>query len=137
MRRIRFTAAAAAALGILAACATREAPDPAREAARAAGVEILGVQLLADGALARLRYRVIEPEKARAALRGEPRLLAEDGTGALAVTSGGRLGPLRQRPSASGREQFMLFTNSGQVLKRGGRAVLEIGALRVAGIPIT
>jgi hypothetical protein len=53
------------------------------------------------------------------------------------VTSGGRLGPLRQRPSASGREQFMLFTNSGQVLKRGGRAVLEIGALRVAGIPIT
>ena len=119
------------------ACAAPEAPDPAREAARLAGIEVLGVQLLGDGALARLRYRVIDVERARGAMRGEARLLPEGAAGAVGVTAGGRLGPLRQRPSAGGREQFILFTNARGVLKRGERAVFEVGELRVPGIPIT
>jgi hypothetical protein len=100
------------------------------------GVEILGVQLAAGGDLARLNYRVTDYEKARKALMGEVRLLAEGGE-TLPVVSVGRLGPMKQRPSATGRPQFILFTNPGRALRKGGTAVVALQEGRIAGVPVS
>jgi hypothetical protein len=111
--------AAALALPLLGSCGSRAPSDPLQAQAWEHGIEILGVQLMADGDFARLNYKVVDYEKAKRALRGEVRLLPEGSERPLPVTSTGRLGPLRQRPSATGRQQFMLFTNQGRRSRRG------------------
>jgi hypothetical protein len=101
------------------------------------GIEISGVRLLSSGDLAQLDYRVVDYEKAKSLLKGEMRLLPEGGEHSIQVTSIGRLGPMRQRPSATGRRQFMLFTNSGRLLKKGDTAVLVLDVGRIPGIPVS
>lgn len=126
------------ALPWLLACGSRPPSDPLQAQAFRYGVEILDVQLVADGDFVRLNYRVVDYQKARKALSGECRLFPLNSSRALPVPSVGRLGPLRQRPSSTGRPQFMLFTNQGHVLNRGDTAVLQIGPQnRIAGIPIS
>lgn len=128
----------ALALPMLLACGSRPPSDPLQAQAWKYGIEILSVQLTAGGEFARLNYRVVDYQKAKRSLRGEFRLLPQSGERALPVTSVGRLGPLRQRPSSTGRPQFMLFTNHGPVLRKGDTAVLQIGAQgRIAGIPVS
>lgn len=104
---------------------------------RELGLEILGVHLVSGGDLAQLDYRVLDFQKAKAALAGEVRLVPEEGTGRLEVMSLGRLGPMKQRPARSGVRQFMLFTNTGRALKKGGSAAMILTGGRVSGIPVT
>jgi len=101
------------------------------------GIEVLGVELMAGGDLAKLSYRVTDYETARKALGAPAMLYAGSDGPPLAVMSAGRLGPLRQRPSASGKQQYMLFTNNAKLLQRGGTAELRLGAIRVSGIPVS
>jgi hypothetical protein len=125
-------------LPMLLSCGSRPPSDPLQAQAWEYGIEILGVQLMADGEFARLNYKVVDFEKAKRSLKGEFRLLPADSDRPLPVTSVGRLGPLRQRPSSTGRPQFMLFTNNGRALQKGGTAVLQIGAKdRISGIPVS
>jgi hypothetical protein len=119
------------------ACGGRTPSDPLQAKAAESGIEILGVQLMADGAFARLNYRVVDYEKAKRALKGNVGLLPEGTDRPLPVASTGRLGPLRQRPNASGRPQFMLFTNHSGALRKGDRAVLQMGTTRIDGIPVS
>lgn len=138
MKTNRVIAVLAAALLVLAwACGPRVPSDPLQAKAWEHGIEILGVQLMGDGDFARLNYRVVDFAKARQALRGEVRLSAEGSDKSLPVASTGRLGALRQRPSATGRQQFMLFTNYARALHKGGRALLRIGNSRIDGIPVS
>jgi hypothetical protein len=124
------------ALVLAPGCGERPPSDPLQAQAWEHGIEILGVQLMAGGNFARLNYRVVDYEKARRAFRDEIRLGAEGSAHLLPVASTGRLGPLRQRPSSSGRPQFMLFTNYERGLVKGGRAFVEIGERRIDGIPV-
>lgn len=126
-------------LPMIPACGSRPPSDPLQAQAWKYGIEILGVQVMAGGEFARLNYRVVDYQKAKRAMSGEFRLLPETGDRALPVTSVGRLGPLRQRPSSTGRPQFMLFTNHGPVLRKGDTAILQrIGAQdRITGIPVS
>lgn len=133
-------------IGILAAlilpplavsCGPRVPSDPLQAKAWEHGIQILGVQLTGGGDFARLNYRVVDYEKAKRALREEVRLSAEGTERPLPVASTGRLGPLRQRPSQGGRLQFMLFTDFGHSLKKGGRAQLQIGTSSLTGIPVS
>ena len=101
------------------------------------GIEVLGVELMAGGDLARLNYRVTDYEKAKRAMAGEIQLYAAGDTHALAVTDVGRLGPMKQRPSRNGVKQFIIFTNSGRVLRSGTTAILGIGADRIPDIPVS
>jgi len=119
------------------ACGAPPARDPVQAWARQHGIEILGVQLLAGGDLAKLTYRVVDFKKARTAFRGEMHLLTEDGARPLGVISLARLGPMQQRPSAAGAQQFVLFRNTERLLRKGNTAVLTVGADRIAGIPIS
>jgi len=101
------------------------------------GIEVLGVQLMAGGDIARLNYRVVDYAAAKRALQAEVRLFKEGGDRPLGVLSTGRLGPLRQRPTKDGRPQFMIFMNDGRSLRKGDRAVLTVGKLRIAGIQVS
>ena len=120
-----------------AGCGTQAPADPLKAATREHGIEIEGVQLLADGDLARLNYRVVDYEKAKRSLAGEVQLRAPNDPRPLPVTDVGRLGPMRQRPSKTGALQFILFTNSGRILQKGGTAVLVVGGRPIAGIPVS
>ena len=122
----------------LLACGARAPSDPLQAQAWKHGIEILGVQLMANGEFARLNYRVVDYQKAKRSLQGEVRLFPADDERSLPVASTGRLGPLRQRPSPDGRPQFMLFTNGSHTLVKGGTAVLEIGRKdRITGVPVS
>lgn len=101
------------------------------------GIEVLGIELMAGGDLARLNYRVIDYERAKRAMEGVARIDPGAAGPPLELMSAGRLGAIRQRPSSTGKKQFMLFTNSGRVLRRGDSAVLMIGPSRIPGIPVS
>ncbi len=101
------------------------------------GIEVLGVELMAGGDLARLNYRVTDYEKAKRALASGIQLYASGDTRALAVTDVGRLGPMRQRPSRSGVKQFIMFTNSSRALQKGTTAEFAVGGARITGIPVS
>lgn len=135
--RVIGVIAAAVAVSLFIACGSGAPSDPLQAKAWEYGIEILGVQLTGDGDFARLNYRVVDYEKAKRSLKGDVQLVAEGTDRPLPVASTGRLGPLRQRPSSSGRQQFMLFTNFARVLKKGDHAVLVIGTGRIDGIPVT
>jgi len=127
----------AAALSVaLVSCAGSAAPEALLPGAEF-GLQILGVELLADGDIARLNYRVVEYDAARRALDQTVRLQAAGTEGILDVMQAGRLGPLRQRPSRTGKKQFILFPNNGRPLVHGGKATLLIGASRITDIPVS
>jgi hypothetical protein len=124
------------ALGGMLALAACGGPPPAPGAE--AGIEVLGIALRGGGEFALLNYRVLDYDKAKRTLQQDLRLVGTGAEGApLPVTSVGRLGPMRQRPSASGRTQFILFTNAGRVMRKGSVASLLVGDLRIDGIPVT
>jgi hypothetical protein len=124
------------AILLTAACGPPAAQDPVQESARRCGIEIIGVQLMADGDVARLNYRVVDYDTAKAALRKEVQLFAGAGR-PVPVMATGRLGPLRQRPTRDGRPQFMMFMNPGRTLVKGERATITIGQVRIEGVPIS
>ena len=101
------------------------------------GIEVLGVQLMAGGDIARLNYRVVDYDTAKRTLQGEVRLFREGTDRPLGVLSTGRLGPLRQRPTRDGRPQFIIFTNDGHRLRKGDRAVVSFGQARIAGVQVS
>ena len=111
-------------------CAPQPPPNPT-------GIEVLGVQLMAGGDIARLNYRVVDYATAKHALQADVHLFKEGGDRPLGVLSTGRLGPLRQRPTKDGRPQFMIFMNEGRSLQKGDRAVLSVGKARIAGIKVS
>ncbi len=142
MKAERFSLMSLALLMVLSLGLT-QCHDTGRKASMPAGpglehgIEVLGVELMAGGDLARLNYRVTDYEKAKRALAGGIQLYASGDTRALAVTDVGRLGPMRQRPSRSGVKQFIMFTNSGRMLRSGTTAVLGIGPDRIPDIPVS
>jgi hypothetical protein len=105
-------------------------------AAADVGFEVLGIELMAGGDLARLNYRVIHTEKAAAALRLPLKLIPPEGGVELSITSAGRLGPLQQRPGAPGGRRYLMFTNVGRALRPGMQATLAVGPTQVEGIPV-
>lgn len=133
----RLMVTVAVLVAAVAGCADRSAHDAPATLGSEYGIDIAGVSLRSDGDLAQLDYRVVDYEKAKVALKGEVRLVPAGGERSLDVTSVGRLGPMRQRPSSSGKRQFMLFTNTGRLLKKGDTAVLVLGAGRISGIPVS
>jgi hypothetical protein len=137
MRSIYRWAFVAMGAALLLSGCTGPAPAPPRPGEEI-GIEVLGIELRAGGNLAQVNYRVLDYETARRALQKELRLLGgESGAAPLPVTSVGRLGPMRQRPSRSARQQFVIFTNTGRVLQRGSTASFLVGETRIDGIPVT
>ncbi len=136
MRIVTKVLAAVGAAILLAGCAAAPG-ETAKLPGAEIGIQVLGVELLADGDIARLNYRVVDIKIARTAFDHEVRLSPSDGHRTLDIMQAGRLGPLRQRPSATGKKQFILFPNNGRVLTRGSEAILLVGDARITGIPVS
>lgn len=128
---MRATAVLLIGLGLMGLSCTAAPP------ANPTGIEVLGVQLMAGGDIARLNYRVVDYDTAKRTLQGEVRLFREGTDRPLGVLSTGRLGPLRQRPTRDGRPQFIIFTNDGRQLRKGDRAVVTFGQARIVGIQVS
>jgi hypothetical protein len=120
----------AGALVVIAA--TQWAASPAIPEGERWGVDQLRIHRTADGRMLDLRYRVVEPDRARSLLaKDSVAYLVHDRSGTrLPVPSTPKAGALRNHGRArAGRSYFALFTNAGALVKPGDRVTVVLGEL--------
>ena len=139
----------------LTACATSGSYDatppqpraftPALSAEMAAendfGIQVHALRLSAGGFMLDLRYRVVDPERARTLLdRRVPAYLVDEASGArLGVPNSAKLGKLRQGTLTSiqtNRDYGMLFGNPGRYLKPGAKVTLVAGDIHMPNLTV-
>jgi hypothetical protein len=115
-------------------------PEPAASVPEAApepltlqqwGIEVEALRLSAADRMLDFRYRVKDPQKAHELLKNDQKpWLVDKATGLkLLMPASTKIGPLRQatlKPQA-GKVYFVMFTNPGGVVKRGGKVDIYIG----------
>ncbi len=142
---------AVVALGVIAGCSGADI-GPAvmndemalHEAAAAKewGVEVEGIRLTAAGHMLDFRFRVIDPDKAAPLVERKNRAyLIDQLTGVeLEVPSMPRVGMLRQTVShgkpRSGSTFFIMFANTGGLVKKGGKVTVAINEFRAEGLTV-
>jgi hypothetical protein len=103
------------------------------------GVEIINVKPVSSGYMLALRYRIIDPVKAKVLNdRKSKAYLTDEATGTvLAVPALENVGELRPgaTPEAD-RNYFMIFGNPGKLVKTGSRVDFRVGNLRVDGLVV-
>ena len=103
------------------------------------GVEIIGVRPASSGYMLVLRYRMLDPEKAKILNdRKTKAYLIDEATGiVLAVPTMENVGELRPgaTPEAN-RTYFMVFGNPGKLVRAGSRVSLVAGSFRVDGLVV-
>jgi hypothetical protein len=106
---------------------------------REAPIAIESVRLTAAGHYIDLRYRVIDPATAQAALgpKVRPTLINEDNGAVMAVPTTAKLGSLRQTQARQeeGRTYFVFFVNTGGV-RPGSRVTAELGPLHFEDLTV-
>jgi hypothetical protein len=103
------------------------------------GVDIVGVRIVASGAMLRFTYRIMDAEKAKSLndKRWNPYLIDEASGAKLGVPEMDKVGKLRQTgPAQEGRIYWMVFGNPGQLVKHGNRVDVVIGNFRADGIVV-
>lgn len=147
----------------LAACATQPStPDAARapvtkalaaqpdlaagpaeqaDARQGLGIRVTALRLSAGGFMLDLRYRVVDPERAKLLLdRRVPAYLVDEASGAkLGVPTTAKLGKLRQGTLTNiqtDRDYGMLFGNPGRFLKPGASVTLVAGDVQMRNLII-
>ena len=129
----------------LAACAAGPREDAAPKVAaaptieEALGVRLERLQLSAAGYMLDMRYRVLDPDKAKALFERRVRpVLIDDATGLrVTVPDTPKLGQLRSTGARNvkvDRTYSMLFANPGKSIERGTRLTLLVGEARVDGL---
>ena len=101
------------------------------------GVEVLGVRLTSSNWMLSFRYRVEDADKARVLLDAKSTAyLVDESSGArLAVPAMENIGDLRQTSKAiAGREYYMMFGNGNQIVRKGSRVDVVIGAFHADGL---
>ena len=104
------------------------------------GVEVSSIRLSAYGRMIDFRYRVIDPEKAAMLGNLENKAyLIDQATGVeLRVPSSAKIGSLRQASAKleAGRVYFMIFANSGLVVKRDSKVTVIVGDFRAENLTV-
>ncbi|MEI6808353.1 MAG: hypothetical protein WCN95_06500 [bacterium] len=104
------------------------------------GIEITSLRMSGHGRLIDFRYRVLDPEKA--AVMGDRKVspsMIEQATGTkLVIPNTPKLGPLRQSAMRleKGKVYFMLFANSGRLVKSGSQVTIVIGDFKVRDLTV-
>jgi len=99
------------------------------------GVRVTLVGLSADNGLLDFRYQVLDPSKADQIMAEEeniPYLLPENGKGEIRVS----LYMPHHEKIVAGRTYYLLFYNSGGIVKAGEYVTVVIGDLRLEHIPV-
>jgi hypothetical protein len=99
------------------------------------GVEIVRVALSGGGGLIDVRYRVVDADKA-ATIHStvNPPLLLDQPSGAIVDQL--LMGHLHGGRPKVGVTYFLLFTNPGDIVRRGSRVSVQLGGARVQGVPV-
>ena len=107
--------------------------------ARRYGVDHLQVRSTSSGQSLEFRYHVLDPSKAAWLndKKASP-VLTDQRTGTrLAVPQMENVGSLRQVvPPEAGKEYWMVFQNSGKLVKRGDKVEIVVGPVRLGGLVV-
>ncbi|MBI5443628.1 MAG: hypothetical protein HY900_20765 [Deltaproteobacteria bacterium] len=101
------------------------------------GVDVLAIRRTAGGRMLDFRYRVEDPEKAVPLFQrqAKPRLIDHASGRALAVADMPKIGPLRSSDTPkAGRIYWMLFANTGSLVKSGNKVTVVIGDFRAENL---
>ena len=104
------------------------------------GIEMTSLRMSGNGHLIDFRYRVFDPDKA--AVLGDKQYkpyLIDQVTGTrLVIPDTPKLGPLRQSATRleAGKIYFMLFANSGRLVKSGRKVTVVIGDFKVENLTV-
>lgn len=109
---------------------------PVQDEANALGIHVTALRLSAGGFMVDLRYRVLDPERAKLLLdKKTPTYLVDEATGLkYAVPNTAKLGRLRAGANNNihtDRDYGMLFGNPGHQLKAGTTVTLVAGSVEV------
>jgi len=115
-------------------------PDsPAADSEKTFGIKITSLHPTAGGQMLDLRFRVVDPEKARGILdKNKKAYLLDDRTGKTLPVPVTKAGSMRQstlKPEG-GRIYVILFSNPNRMVKEGGSVSLIIGDFRKDGIMV-
>jgi len=131
-RRMRRAASVTPLLVLAALVSGCAATTSTGRAAAEPPISIVAVQLSGAGHYVDLRYRVLDPARAQAALGPgvHPQLINEENGLVMAVPTTAKLGSLRQTQAVQkpGRTYFVMFVNSGGV-RSGSRVTAKLGTL--------
>ena len=104
------------------------------------GVEPLSVKAVESGEIIRFNWRVVDPDKAKPLndKKVDPVLIDPQRGVKLVVPSLEQVGMLRQAPTKieEGKSYWMAFSNSGRLVKRGDRVIVQIGHFQAAGLVV-
>jgi len=103
------------------------------------GVEVLGVRLTSSNWMLNFRYKVEDADKARVLLdaKSTAYLIDESSGARLAVPAMENIGDLRQTSRAkAGREYYIMFGNANQIVRKGSRVDVVIGAFHADGLVV-
>jgi hypothetical protein len=103
------------------------------------GVDHLRVRSISSGSSLEFRYRVVIAEKAQMLTdkRAKPYMLDEETGNKLEVPTMEKIGELRQTATPEeGREYWMVFANTGKLVRPGQRVDVVVGAFRAEGLTV-
>jgi hypothetical protein len=103
------------------------------------GVDSFVVKTVESGQMIRFSYRVTDAKKAAAVndKKATPYLVDQAARVKLVVPSMEKVGQLRQSSTPEeGKSYWMVFSNKGEVVKRGDHVSVEIGKFRVDGLVV-
>lgn len=120
-------------LGAVAAGAESSGNTIVSDSQKKFGIRVVSLRPTAGGRMLDLRFRVVDPEKAKAVLNKNKKAYLLDGnTGKTLTVPVTKAGAMRQTTlhPETGRVYFMLFANPGGLVKEGGSVSLVIGDFR-------
>jgi hypothetical protein len=103
------------------------------------GVDSMVVKAVPADQLVRFSYRVVDASRAQAlnAKEASPQLFDEKSKVSLVVPTMDKVGQLRQAGLAeNGKTYWMVFSNKGNVVKRGHRVGVVIGQFHANGLAV-
>jgi hypothetical protein len=103
------------------------------------GVDAMVVKAVPSDQLIRFSYRIVNSAKAKTLGTKEaaPQLIDDRRRVALVVPTMDKVGQLRQSgPPETGKTYWMVFSNKGNVVKRGDRVAIVMGEFHVNGLAV-
>ena len=150
LRALGFLTGAAAVAAILAVSSGGTAPSPLRPVskplplpavvapaglAERAGVRVVRVSAIGAGGLVDLRYQVVDSEKANAVHDPTtPPLIVHERTGAVVARP--LMGHIHSGRPKVGLTYYLIFENSGTIIRRGDRVTVRLGDARLAHVTV-
>lgn len=102
---------------------------------RRSGVRIVRVAVSGGGGLVDLRYRVVDPQAAAAIHdTATPPRLVDERTDVLVDEL--FMGHMHHGQFKAAQTYYLIFDNPGNLVRRGSRVTVQLGAARVAHVPV-